>query len=405
MAFMMSESTKNIAFIHGDFPFGGAEKVTLDISGYLASEGYRIFVFATRYMKDKMPEGHEYPIEVIILPQKDVVKSRTDAEFICRKIAELDIKVIVPVAKRLKYIEMIRRTGAKIVYAHHNMPFHEARAYIDRAWAKGMRSPLRFIEWLLVSYPKYVIFREAGRREMNFYRGSYRECDRYVMLCREYGDEIVRRLGLDPDDNKIRVIENYQTLPESINFDKENIILYTGRISYADKRLDRLVKAWNLISDRLPDWRVLIVGEGKDRKHIERLIRRTRAERISLEGFTNDVRKYYDRASILALVSTYEGWPLSLTEAQSNGVIPIVFGSIAATRSIIGQAGKYGFVVPPFDIRKFADTLYETAVMPEDKKLEMRKDIVGKIAGGYTPEKIGKKWKELFDELICTDER
>ena len=118
------------------------------------------------------------------------------------------------------------------------------------------------------------------------------------------------------------------------------------------------------------------------------MIRRTRAERISLEGFTNDVRKYYDRASILALVSTYEGWPLSLTEAQSNGVIP-----------------KYGFVVPPFDIRKFADTLYETAVMPEDKKLEMRKDIVGKIAGGYTPEKIGKKWKELFDELICTDER
>ena len=74
MAFMMSESTKNIAFIHGDFPFGGAEKVTLDISGYLASEGYRIFVFATRYMKDKMPEGHEYPIEVIILPQKDATR-------------------------------------------------------------------------------------------------------------------------------------------------------------------------------------------------------------------------------------------------------------------------------------------------------------------------------------------
>ena len=396
---MKDNTPKNIAFIHGDFPFGGAEKVTLDIAEYLAHAGYRIYVFATCFRKEAMPEGKEYPIEVILLPKHDVVKSREDANFICNEIKRLDIRVVVPVAKRLKHIGLIRMTGAKIVYAHHNMPFHEARAYIDRAWAKGMRSPLRFLEWLFISYPKYVLFGEAKRRETAFYKGSYAECDRYVMLCEEYKDEIVRRLELDPADNKLRVIENYQTLPEHINYRKENVILYTGRLSYADKRLDRLIDAWKLIYDRLPDWKVMIVGEGKDRKNLEKRIRKAQLPRISLEGFSNNVSGYYDIASISVLVSTYEGWPLSLTESQANGLIPVVFGSFAAVKYLIGTSGKYGFIVRPFDITAFAETLYKAAKMPEEQKLAMRKDITEKVRTGYTMEKCGEKWKKLFDEL------
>ena len=225
------------------------------------------------------------------------------------------------------------------MYAHHNMPFHEARAYIDRAWIKGRRSPLRHLEWLLISYPKYVLFGQAKKREFRFYRESYDECDRYVMLCDEYKDEIVRRLGLDPSVNKLRVIENYQTLPDRICYDKENIILYTGRLSYADKRLDRLIDAWSLIYGKLPDWKVLIVGDGKEKKNLEKKIRKAGLPRISLEGFSNDPGKYYEKASILALVSTYEGWPLSMTEAQANGAISSnVFASISGTVTDIDDA-------------------------------------------------------------------
>ena len=396
----MNGGSKNVAFIHGDFPFGGAEKVTLDIAGYIAPAGYKVYIFAASFREDMMPAGGSYPVEVLILPHRDVVHSKKDAEFIRDKALELGIRIIVPVARRLRHIGIIRENGIRIVYAHHNMPFHEARAYIDRAWAKGTRSPLRFLEWLLISYPKYVIFGEAKRREMKFYKGSYDECDRYVMLCGEYRDEIVTRLGLDPENNKVRVIENYQKLPEKINCSKRDIILYSGRLSYPDKRLDRLVDAWSLVCNRLPGWKVLIVGEGKDRKNIERRIKRKKVPGIFLEGYSNDVQKYYDEASVLALVSTYEGWPLCLTEAQANGVIPVVFDSFAAVGHIVGHSGKYGFAVKPFDINAFAGALYKAATMPEEDKLKMRKDIIGKVRTEFTMEECGEKWKKLFDELI-----
>ena len=229
---------------------------------------------------------------------------------------------------------------------------------------------------------------------------SYDECDRYVMLCDEYKDEIVRRLGLDPSVNKLRVIENYQTLPDRICYDKENIILYTGRLSYADKRLDRLIDAWSLIYGKLPDWKVLIVGDGKEKKNLEKKIRKAGLPRISLEGFSNDPGKYYEKASILALVSTYEGWPLSMTEAQANGVIPVVFGSFAAARHILGENGEYGFIVEPFDIEAYAATLYKVATMPENESMDMRKRITEKVRTVHTMESVGEKWKQLFDSLI-----
>lgn len=397
---MPIDTIKKVAFIHGDFPFGGAEKVTLDIADYLSPEGYKIYVFATDFRPELMPAGKDYPIEVIRLPDRNIVKSRKDAEFIHRQIIEHDVKIIVLVAKRLKYIDIIRSTGAKIVYAHHNMPFHEAQAYIDRAWAKGMRSPLRFVEWMLISYPKYVLLGGAKKREARFYKGSYDECDRYVMLCDEYKDAIIDRLGLNPDDNKLRVIENYQTIPDNINFSKENIILYTGRLSYADKRLDRLIDAWAMIYKKLPEWKVIIVGDGKERKNIDKRIRKKKCERIVIEGYTNNIQQYYDKGSILALVSTYEGWPLSLTEAMSNGLIPVIFGSFAAAKHIIGTDGQYGISVKPFDIEKFADALYEIAVMPEDKKNAMRKAIVAKVRNDFSVEKCGRKWMDMFDELL-----
>lgn len=397
------DSARNIAFIHGTFPFGGAERVTIDIARYVRDKGYRTFVFTTEFDRSKMPEGGDMPFEVIVLPEKDVVRSRKDAEFICKAIAEHNIGITVAVAKRLRHIGMIRETGCKIVYAHHNMPFHEAQASVDRAWRKGRRNPLRFLEWMFISYPKYVIFGQAKKREEKFYRSSYDEADRYVMLCDEYRDEIVRRLGLDPHNNRIRVIWNSEYIPDKINLDKENIILYSGRLSYADKRLDRLIRIWKSASGKLEGWNLVIAGEGKERKSLEKMVRNLDVPRVTFTGYTNNISSLYAKASILALVSTYEGWPLCLTEAQANGVIPIAFDSCAGIREILSPSGRNGFLVKAFDLEEFARVLVSIAEMDEDRKCGIRRNVIEKARKEYDPELVGSMWKALFDELYGTE--
>lgn len=396
---MGQDTIHNIAFIHGDFPFGGAERVTMDIASFLKGKGYRIFVFATCFIPEKMPQWAQSCIEVVTLPKKDLTDSLKDAEFIHDYIKSHDIETVVVVAKMLKHIQRIKDSGCKIIYAHHNMPFHEAQAAIDRAWRKGRRNPLRFLEWVLISYPKYVLLGQARKREEIFYRETYSSSDRYVMLCDEYKDAIVRKLHLDPEKNKLRVIWNSEYIPEKINLDKKKKIIYCGRLSYADKRIDRLLNAWEIASKSLPEWDLTIIGEGKERKKLEKLTRNKKIPRVTFTGFTNKVSEYYEDASVLALVSTYEGWPLCLTEAQANGVIPIAFDSCAGIHRILEPSGKNGFLVKPFDIKKFAEAIVHVARMSEDERNQLRKNIIQKAKKEYSPSKIGAMWKGLFDEV------
>ena len=50
------EEVKKVAFVHGEFPVGGAERVTCDIANELFKRGgYEVYVFATRLYPDILP--------------------------------------------------------------------------------------------------------------------------------------------------------------------------------------------------------------------------------------------------------------------------------------------------------------------------------------------------------------
>ena len=130
------------------------------------------------------------------------------------------------------------------------------------------------------------------------------------------------------------------------------------------------------------------------------LASRLELERITFEGFHGNVKPFYDTASIICLTSTFEGWPLCLTEAQANGVVPVAFGCSDGVKEIIGPSGVNGIVVSPFDIDAFAGELVALA-SNEDKLRQMKLNVIEK-SKTYSPEVSGKKWVELFNSLCKT---
>ena len=106
---------------------------------------------------------------------------------------------------------------------------------------------------------------------------------------------------------------------------------------------------------------------------------------------------YYEEASVICLTSTFEGWPLCLTEAQANGVIPVAFDSCAGIHHIVAPSGVNGILVPPFSRRAFANVLLRLLNSPEQLDA-MRKNVVIK-AKEYSPRLIGQKWMDLFESL------
>lgn len=82
-----------------------------------------------------------------------------------------------------------------------------------------------------------------------------------------------------------------------------------------------LIKAFATISDRYPDYRLVIYGDGPLRQQLETLVEDLgMADKVSLPGYTTFVREKMEQASLFVLTSDWEGMPNALIEAMALGV-------------------------------------------------------------------------------------
>jgi glycosyltransferase involved in cell wall biosynthesis len=218
------------------------------------------------------------------------------------------------------------------------------------------------------------------------------------VLCDEYKTKICSELGLKADSSHIAVINNSEEQVEDVCFAKEKIVLFSGRFEQFSKRIDRLMRIWKKASGQIPDWKLILAGDGCDFKMIKDMAAEMELKNIEFLGFQSDMSELYRRSSILCLTSQTEGWGLCLTEAQANGVIPISFACTDAVKYILSPSGVNGFLVDCFDEEQYADVLVSLAKADAQYRLKLQKNVVEK-AKMYSPTRIANQWKSVFDSL------
>jgi glycosyltransferase involved in cell wall biosynthesis len=170
----------------------------------------------------------------------------------------------------------------------------------------------------------------------NSYLNTYNSVDAFGVLCDSYSQEFAEKLGIDNTSSKFVTLTN-AAYPKTTNGDvnKRKEVCFVGRLSYADKRVDRLLQAWRLLQDKHKDWVLNIVGDGQEMNSLKRLADELGLKRVCFKGFTTTPEIYYNSASIVCLTSTTEGWPMTLIEAQANGCATIAFDCSAGVREIL----------------------------------------------------------------------
>lgn len=267
---------KKVAFVHGEFPIGGAERVTCDIAAALLERGgYEVYVFAREYNPELLPSNlaSDNRFHVIVSPTLGNVKLKKNWEFLLDGVRTNGISTVVFVMLcQHDVVEELHRMGCKTIYANHNVPYWEMYRKRQRARQNSHKGLVKAAEYYLTKYLRYEKTNMLERRYRKRYIKAVNVFDDYMVLCEGYRDQIVRDLKLSSNHiMHMHVIPNMQQPATDICYDKRKEFLYVGRLSYPDKRIDRLIDAWRMICDKLPDWSLVIVGDGPDAKRLKSL--------------------------------------------------------------------------------------------------------------------------------------
>jgi glycosyltransferase involved in cell wall biosynthesis len=392
-----------IAFIHVEYPGGGAEMVTSNLAEYLSGRGYRVHMLVEYLKQEKLSDADRRNITFIpvsFYKKNSVVQI---AEMINREGIDL---LVVPDYGIPKFSYIRQHTKCKIVFALHSIPLWETMSYFSIKSRKAALSGSigKMAVWWLVKYPFEFITRRHRWQKLKRYKKNYLNSDLYTVLTEDYKERFIKMLGrgmATSAGNHVKVIPNWiPPLDHGLHepAGKKRRILFIGRLDYASKRVDRLLDIWGMVWRDFPDWELLIVGDGAEKERLKDRARQLRLDNVEFHDYTTNPAEYFREASIMCLTSTFEGWPLVIAEGQQAGVVPVAFDVSAGVHEQIAPSGENGFLIRPFNKREYAQRLAQ--LMADEELLrKMSRNVVAK-AREYSDESRLAKWDDAFRKLL-----
>jgi len=204
-------------------------------------------------------------------------------------------------------------------------------------------------------------------------RLTLRSADRIISVCQAFAARLIRT-GID--SRRIRVLHNAATpVPQVSTADRaelrkhlritddQAVLLTIGRLSREKGHEDLLRAAVGLRFER-PDWKLVVVGDGPERAHLEALARSLQLEsRVRFVGFQQDASRYYSIADVFILPSRSEGSSNVLLEAMMAQV-PIV-ATMAGGNAEIVVHGQTGLIAGIGNSKELAEGIERLLQQPE----------------------------------------
>ena len=386
---------------------GGVERVTHLLTTELIKRGYSVI-----YLSLMQSEGiDETAAPQYYFPCTDI-DSEENVSFYNAFITQYQIDVVVNqfggLEQSFLFLEInpVNRCRVKVISVYHNKPlldygyFHKYALFPlpDKKY-----SLLTFVSIIIKVgvFPLWWAYRQRAKRKRiyNLCTFTISHSDIFIVLSEKYISEITEIIGKQVANGKLFAIPNPNTyIANKIEYqNKQNIILYVGSLNPTQKRPDLLLKVWRKLYKKYPDWELFILGSGSKEvtNSLKKIVEIHHLPRVSFMG-NIDPLPYYQVASILALPSIYEGFPMVVTEAMTHGVVPIFFDSFGAAREIV-EPDKSGILVKPFSINEFAK---KTSKLMHDKTLlnNMAKNATCHIQQ-FDMQNIIPKWVQLIENM------
>lgn len=198
---------------------------------------------------------------------------------------------------------------------------------------------------------------------------------------------------------KLSVVYNPTAFP--ITTKKYNInsnyVLGVGRLCH-QKGFDLLLPAWQKVTERYPDWLLVIAGDGNSKNELQQLAQNLNiSDKVMLIGAVSEPAELFEEAAIFCFPSRFEGFGLALAEAQAFGIPSIAFDCDCGPSEIIDE--NCGILIPDFNVETLSKALTEL-IGNNTRRAEMSKHAIQK-AQKFALNSVVLKWTSILSDKDC----
>ncbi|MFA6305785.1 MAG: glycosyltransferase family 4 protein [Candidatus Gracilibacteria bacterium] len=236
-----------------------------------------------------------------------------------------------------------------------------------------------------------------------------------IVSVSEENKKLLQKL-FPPHKNKIEVIQNgididwwqsqvlrftesdkHEIKTEIFGAQDDTLIIISVAELHERKGLKYLIEATKSLSEKYPNIKTVIVGEGPDRKNLERLIKDLKLENhVILLGRRKEIPKLLKSSNIFVLPSRREAFGLVNLEAMITP-LPVIASRTGGIPEII-KDGETGILVEPENEKELAQAL-EKLITNEALREKMAKNGFLRLKENFSAKKMAEKYEKLYTEL------
>lgn len=190
-------------------------------------------------------------------------------------------------------------------------------------------------------------------------------------------------------------LENIPNKEAVDNLKKENIIIAVGRFEKEKGFID-LIKVFEKISKELPEYKLILAGDGSLKDKIMNEIKdRNLEEKVELTGFIEKekLNKLYEKSKLYLMTSFEESFGLVVGEAESYKVPVIAFSTATGAVELLNGTG---IIVEDRDVDKMA---YEAVNLLKSKNYEHIANKAYNNISRFSFENVKMQWENLLKNL------
>lgn len=356
-----SQTNKEILFITLHLTDGGAERVASELTKTWIQKGIKVKIvqllpemFSNSY---SMPQGVDYIN--LSLGNNKYQRLVNGVLQVIKIMRQYPHATVLCFSKKTIYVVAIASlfTKNRIVFSERNDPYsspEERVRRIIRDWA----------------------FRRADA------------CVFQTPDARDYFPKVVRDKGV--------IIPNpiNSDLPKRYEGIRDKVIVAAGRLA-PQKNFSMLIKAFALLHDDFPEYKLIIYGRGPLEDELKTLANKLGiAEFVCFPGFSDNIYQDMLKCAVYVSSSDYEGMSNSMLEAMAMGIPSVVTDCPIGGARMVIKDGVNGVLVPVGDEISMSKAL--NMVLSNDAFAGSIGRAAYELREELPIEKIADKWLEVI---------